>query len=375
MHLWTWSVRTPVAVYGLLLLLAAPACSSDKTPTTTTKDAVGDVTADAADTGTADADASGQDVDTLAQDGDVAAQDADTSVQDADVAPGDGVDAADTGPGTVTNKVLATGGAVFVSPFDAAPDPNGLVVYFTALAGGSTETAEAGVYSVSASGSGAATALLVGAPLVVPVGVAVAADSSLFIADTAGGSSDSGAIFHIVAGKASTVVGTEDTSPAAIAIQGATVYFVGMPAEGSATLWSMPVDGSATPKVLVAGLPLTGPAGLAVSPNGDVYVADDNHIVKVVGAAATTLAGTYTFGFPAGMAVSLDGTGLLVSVLSAGHSAVLRVDLTTFAATPFVPGLEALAEPAGLHRAGNATIYAWVDAGENGNGAIHLFTK
>ena len=96
-----------------------------------------------------------------------------------------------------------------------------------------------------------------------------------------------------------------------------------------------------------ASAKFNGPVGIAVAPNGDIYVADRaNHVIrKISGGNVTTLAGTAgTAGhvngtgtaakFSAPFNVLVDGNYLLVA--DYGNSAIRKIDLSTGAVTDLI---------------------------------------
>ena len=96
----------------------------------------------------------------------------------------------------------------------------------------------------------------------------------------------------------------------------------------------------------------------------------------VLGALRNTLTfirGSFKNGFPAGLAVSRDGKGLLVGTRAA-TTQVGRVDLSNASAptSVFGTGLEGGNDPAGLHRALAADVYSLVDQGVGATGGVYL---
>ncbi|MFN8556489.1 MAG: hypothetical protein U0531_03765 [Dehalococcoidia bacterium] len=112
---------------------------------------------------------------------------------------------------------------------------------------------------------------------------------------------------------------------------------VASPATADPTVYRLPLGGDGLRDVVISGAPLMLPDGLAVTRDGEVYVAarasvDDSTgaVFRVLDGALDTLADGALLGGPAGLALTLDEGTLLVSSLSAGGtSQVLIVDLAT----------------------------------------------
>ena len=271
----------------------------------------------------------------------------------------------------------------FWSPLDAAPSPEGDMVYFTA----STEMG-ASVLSVPAAG-GAATVLYAGDLLAAPFGVVPSLDGSqLFIADT--GTQDEelddtnvGGIFTMATsgGDPALVAGTENTQPRSLhlsELDGQEVlHYTGVdPATGEATVYRLEAAGG-TPVVVASGAPLTQPSGIVVDSAGIVYVADSAAVEDGTGAALLKvkdgqielLLEGIRLGYPAGLSLDKAETTLLASGLAndADTSVVHALDLTTMQAGQVSDGIGHNSESGGVHRAHNANVFAWA----NSDGSEH----
>jgi sugar lactone lactonase YvrE len=266
-------------------------------------------------------------------------------------------------------------------PFDAAPSPDGCSVYFTALDGAGTP----GVYKTAI--GGAATFVGTSPLLQIPSGIAVnSTGGTLYLADPEAETIPQvhGAVFTLPAGggSAEVLAGTSGKNVAGVTVARLAgvdvVYFTGREPDGRGAVYSIPpAGGTATP--VFVGTPLVQPTAIAVATDGTVYVTDSRPDLRELatyalkGNTATFLRGGFRGGFPAGIALASDGTGLLVGSRT-GQSCVHRIDLGTTAETDFSAGLEAGNDPAGLHRALSAEVYAFVDQGVGASGAVYLLT-
>lgn len=251
---------------------------------------------------------------------------------------------------------------VFDTPLDAAPDSDGSDIYFTA-----TSSQGAGVFHVSAAG-GEAAAITAGAPLSMPVGLTLSGDDqTIFVADE-------GAIYRVPAsgGSPVAVAGTEDTAPQGLEVgqENGTemLYFSGVdPSDGEPAVIKVPAAGG-TLSVLFKGAPLVEPGGVAVSGDGSVYVVDRaagtgglGAVFRIAHGGIFPIAGEFRAGDPAGVALTLDGSLLLVSSLSIDQdsSQVLVIDLRNGQQGIVDKVVSANGGSGGLHRARQANILAW----------------
>jgi hypothetical protein len=262
--------------------------------------------------------------------------------------------------------------------FDAAPGPDGCAVFFSAIDG-------AGLPAVYKTAVGGTATRLGGSPLLlVPSGLAVnSTGGSVYIADPETETTPGvyGALFTISAtgtnGTAEALPGTAGKQPVGVAVARLNgtdvVYFTGREPNGAGAVYSLPAAGGAATTVFV-GNPLVDPSSVAVTDDGAVYVSDSANggaVYQLKGNTATLIRGGLTGGFPAGLAVSRDGTGLSIAARGAA-SRIDRVDLVTTAGTSFSAGLELGNDPAGLHRAVLAEVYAFVDQSAGPSGAVYL---
>jgi sugar lactone lactonase YvrE len=282
--------------------------------------------------------------------------------------------------------------ARLANPFDATPDPEGKVVYIAAL----DAELGAGVFKVPA-GGGAKTTLYAGAPFVSPVSIATSTDgANLYVADPGWESDDEtqgGQIFSLSAGggSPSAVPGTGGTLPRGLEVfdeKGKDfVIFSGRAPDGTANVFKVAATGGASTALTTPGA-LADPSGVAVTSTGDVYVADtrssgrrDATIVLVKEGATSEVLSDVPVGYPVGIALSKDETTLMVSGLDRTTSTdivyvvnLASRDVSTFSGATNV-SITQFEEPAGLHRAKKANVFAWADSRANAGGTVYTITQ
>lgn len=281
------------------------------------------------------------------------------------------------------------------TPFDATPDPDGKVVYFTAA----DPTLGAGVFKVPV-GGGTVSTVHAGAPFSAPFGIATSTNgSSLYVADpasewadTSGEPQDGGQIFtlSVGGGTPSAVAGTMGRSPRGLEVHeenGADmIYYSGRDASGVPGVFKI-ASGGGNPTAVASGTPFVDPSGVAVSAAGDVYVADtvnsENRTASVIvvkAGAASVLATDLRVGFPVGIALASGDTTLFVSGLDPDTltDLVLAIDVNTKAVTRYTGNADInigmFDEPAGLHRAKKANVFAWADSKANTRGTVYVLS-
>jgi DNA-binding beta-propeller fold protein YncE len=262
------------------------------------------------------------------------------------------------------------------APLDATPSPAGDMIYFTAktISGKSK-----GVFSVVANG-GKAAPLFVGAPFVTPAGIAMSLDGSLvFVADA-----EANGVFVMNAngtGQPGFVPGTQGTSPRNIDVVSQhgqeMLYFTGRDAQdGQPALFMIPAGGAAQPAVVFKGAPLNDADGVAVAQDGTAYVADHaemDKVFKIAGGAIVALVDNVRLGNPGGIALTSDGSTLLVSSFQANsrYDQVLVVDTASGATSIVTDVVGKNRHAGGIHRAHNTNVFAWADLTAGGTGRVY----
>jgi hypothetical protein len=277
----------------------------------------------------------------------------------------------------------AAHGAGIKSPFDATPDPTGKNVYFTAIGAHG-----AGVFKVAAKG-GPVSEVYAGLPFVSPFSIAISTDGSqLFVADIGAQTTktDGGAIFTLpVAGGTPTDIGdTGGMLPHGVEVSGDTLFFTGASSKGVPGLFKVSVSGGAV-STIAAGAPFKDPSGIAIASSGDIYVVDTvsagalgARILKVPASGSPSVyLDNIAVGYPAGIVFNQAESQLLVSALDTakGTDAVLVIDVASRDVTEFTTGIDTFVEPAGLHRAHGANVFAWADSTADKAGTVYVITN
>src|SRR5262249_9106696 len=271
---------------------------------------------------------------------------------------------------------VVTGGTSFRLPFDAALSPDGRTAYFTALV-----DEGAALFKVPAAG-GMPTKL---ADLVAPGSVDVIGDGRTVVVADPGVESSTGALGAIVAvsssgGIPAVLTATEGTLPRGVAVSGNRIVYTGTdPADGAPGVFETSAGGGLT-TLLKAGL--VDPSGVAIAPDGDVYVLDaeadgviTRRLLKVNMGTGTAMVTGLRAGFPAGLAAVENGLAFLVAPTdpTTGKAQLERFAVAgTRAGDPVGTTIGAFDEPAGLHRAAQSDSYAYVDSGASGSGTVFV---
>ena len=252
---------------------------------------------------------------------------------------------------------------------DSTPDPDGNTIYFTAIG-----PAGAGVFRVPASG-GVASTVFAGAPLVNPTGIAMSNDGrTLYVADPLvyAGPRRTGAIFAlpVAGGRPLVVRGSEGRAPHGIDVDPSreVLFFTGTNLiTRKVGVYRLPAEGSDAPERVAEGFDIVDPDSVTVARDGTVYVTDRGgrsgygSVLKIADSEVSTILDIMRPGQPAGLALSLDESTLLVSTLQPyrdrAQVLVVRLDtLETFAETRVVGANQG---PGGLHRARNGSVFSW----------------
>ncbi len=257
-------------------------------------------------------------------------------------------------------------------PFDAAPSPDGSVIYYTA---GGSDGETHSLWSVPFDGSAAPRELTTG--LVAPLGIAVSSDGgTVFVGDTGDeDGADPDQIGGLLSVDASTGTATRVAGADGFEIKGLDlidnngtdeITFSGTdPADGEKGIFAL-VGGSVT--LIAKGAPFSDPSGVAVTSTGDRYVVDTSAaedgqgaVIKVDSAdAASVFVEGINAGYPAGAALSHDEATLFVSGIGADGNALVNViDLATGNVSFVNTGLLGNDEAGGLHRAKDSDSFAW----------------
>lgn len=306
---------------------------------------------------------------------------------DADRPKGDGQDNTGDGPAAAEAPLpkisVAANDAMSPAPFDAAPSPDGKQVYYTALSSGDDGEPAPAVFTVAASG-GAITRLAAGAPLVAPVNISVSLDGAqLYVADPA-----ASAVFSLAAsgGTPSPIAGTEGYAPRGLTVaKGADgreyLYFTGRTDDGAAGLFRIAGDGGAV-ETVASGEPFSDPAGVTVTAKGVAYVVETTaesataRVIRVENGSSKVFVEGIGIGFPAGITLTRDDAKLLVSGLDPAtkRDVVYFVATSDASITRVTKTVGEFHEPAGLHRAHNADVFAWADSEANDTGTVYVLT-
>jgi DNA-binding beta-propeller fold protein YncE len=269
------------------------------------------------------------------------------------------------------------------SPFDATPSPDGKAVYYTALREEAGERVP-GIFKVPASG-GEIQVLASGEPLAAPLGITVSLDGeTLYLADP--GAANGGAIMTLSAsgGAVSPLAGTEGYRPGGLVIakqdEQPALWFTGVDPSTGARGVFMTAPGGGGVTAVATGAPFMEPGGVTVSKEGRVFVADAlasdglSALIEVNGGQATRFVDGIGVGFPAGVTLTHDESTIVVSGLDPASrtDVVYMVNAETGEISRYTDTVGAFHEPAGLHRAHDANVFAWADSRANDTGTVYV---
>jgi hypothetical protein len=234
--------------------------------------------------------------------------------------------------------------------------------------------------------------LYAGADLVSPLDIEASLDQkSLFIADYAGGARGTGAILHVSTSGDSQATLADGWSPRSVTLgPDEALYFSGVdPDTGEPGVFRL--RGDAVEPVYV-GSPLVDPSGIAVFRDGRVLVADtrlldggalladvtasEAGVVLIDGGRASVFATGFATGFPAGVALTLDESTLIISGQGPDRSdTVYLVDVAAPREAPRVVQDAFSSErdsSAGLKRAHDANTFIWSSLSFNGGTVFRI---
>lgn len=264
-----------------------------------------------------------------------------------------------------------TGGGVEVraaadgldAPLDATPDAAGQTIYFlTHRTGGpALLKVEGGAPVELAAGLGAGARSL-----------AIAGDgSALAVAD--GGlervATADGARSRIAEAEDFDVRGVDVVRDGGVD----TVFFTGVdPADGEVGVFRAPLAGGAV-EVVSKGFGAADLDGLTRAADGSVYVSDlTGKLWRArAGEAPEAVLTDIRVGDPAGVALTRDGSTLLISSLSdAGTSQVILLDTQASTTSVFDDVIGENRASGGVHRAQDVDVFAWADVTSGDRGTV-----
>lgn len=234
-------------------------------------------------------------------------------------------------------------------------------------------------------GDGAARVLYTGPELVSPLDIEASADgATLYVADYAGGSEGGGAILSLSAQGGDVALLAQGYSPRSVTLgPGDQLYFSGVdPSSGAPGVFALHGDAVTT---VFSGAPLVDPSGIALFGDGRVLVADtrlfdgsvdaraldgEAGVVLLDHGAARVFATGFATGFPAGIALTVDESTLIVSGQGPDRSdTVYLVDVAhpERAPTPVTAAFSVYQDSAaGLKRAHDENTFIWASLSANG---------
>jgi hypothetical protein len=242
-------------------------------------------------------------------------------------------------------------------------------------------------------GAAAPRLLYAGEQLVSPLDIEASADgSTLYVADYAGGSDGSGAILSLPAQGGAVALLAQGYSPRSVTLGPEDeLYFSGVdPVSGEPGVFALHGDAVTT---VFSGAPLVDPSGIAVFADGRVLVADtrlfdgsvdaqaldgEAGVVLLERGAARVFATGFATGFPAGIALTLDESTLIISGQGPDRSDtvyLVNVAHPEQAPTPVTAAFSAYQDSsAGLKRAHGENTFIWASLSADG-GTVFKITN
>lgn len=245
---------------------------------------------------------------------------------------------------------------------DAACDPKGNHIYFTADSGGGAGVFEAdgAAGTLIADGFDSARNLVVNAQ-----------NNTVYVAGSRDGQDGIFAVAVDGSG-VSSLAGTGAYSPQALDLvieqQVDMLYFSGYdPGNHSAGIWRMQLP-NGTVQPVPGAVPLTAPDGVAVGTEA-IYIVgagqNGGSLYRLAEGAASQMVEGLRLGTPAGIALTLDQSTLLISSLSADqHSEVVLVNLEDASTSTFNEGIAENTSSGGVHRAKDVDVFVWAGSGK-----------
>ena len=276
---------------------------------------------------------------------------------------------------------VATLSGNFQHPLDSAIDSAAINIYFTA-----TGPNGPGVFHVPAAG-GTATEVSAGHSFVAPNGIAVSSDDRhVYVADPQAW--EGGAIFVVAinGGSPRVLHGTDGTVPLGldVVIENGQemIYFTGRdPDDGQVGVFKISATGAPHPTLVAKGAPFVAPDGVTVSRSGAVYVTDreanspcSGSVFKITGKKIRKIVDDVRLGNPAGLALTLDESTLLLSAIqeNSNRDQVLVVDLATLQTSSITQVVGRNHNDAGgLHRARYSDVYSWCGTSASKTGTVY----
>ncbi len=267
------------------------------------------------------------------------------------------------------------------SPLAVAVSPVGdRDVFFSAI----DAAGQAGIWRIDRRGT--VGPVVVGSPLVLPVGLVVNDEGNrLWVADM--GARRFGALLEVVIATGSVGVLYDDgdlIDPAGLAFDRTTqtLWITGTNAfNGQGGIWTQAPGDAAPISIVPDGLVLEDPSGIVVSSEGILYVFDTlgpdqrGAVWRIDDDGARRIARGLRTGFPSGLGLSIDDSFLLVTTstpTAAGGDTVLLVDATGAEVRSLPLGLP-MVEPRGVTTIPLTNQWIVIDGlgGPMGAGAIY----
>lgn len=270
----------------------------------------------------------------------------------------------------VTVRVVA---ADLGRSIDAARSPDGADIYFLSEVVGVPalqQATDGGAPRSVADGLSDASSLVIASDGAVAV-VAAAHDGARGLARV-----------DLASGDVAWIPGVEDHAPRGLDLvrgdAGDVVVFTGVDPDAGPGVFRIGLAGAGLTSL--ASFPAAAALdGVAMTSDGALFVADTRGSLwhAPAGAAPTEVLTDVILGEPAGVALTLDESTLLISSLSAaGTSQVILLDTATFATSIFADVIGSNRASGGVHRALDADLFAWNGAtrpkpGGEGNGLVY----